>query len=110
MMVIRKTLVMVNYSDYADFNGISREGTGFDILNKLELVGLFPYFYYHYLFNESVKHGVQSDLWEIAKLTLNDHVNATGDIGNAKVSKQNYKKKYMQSKPYIERKMKIERF
>lgn len=103
-----KTLGMVNYSDYAHFNGISREGTGFDILNKLELSGSFPYFYYHYLFNEAVQFGIPNKLWKIAKLTLNDHVNSTGNIGTAKVSKQNYRKKYMQSSSYIERKIKIE--
>lgn len=102
-----KTLEMVHYSNYSHFDGISREGTGFNILHKLELNGTFPYFYYHYLFNEAVRSGKAMDLWCIAKLTLNDHVNATGDIGSAKVSKQNYRKKYMRSAPYLERKMKI---
>lgn len=103
-----KTLEMVNYSSYSHFDGISRNGTGFNILHRLELSGAFPYFYYHYLFNEAVRSGRARELWDIAKLTLNDHVNATGDIGLAKVSKQNYRKKYMRSAPYIERKMKIE--
>lgn len=98
-----RTLRMLNISDYSHFTGISREGTGFEVLQQLEGVGAYPYFYFHYLFNEAVKSDKAKDLWNIAKLSVNNHVNASGAIGDAYVSKQNYRKKYMQSKTYHER-------
>jgi hypothetical protein len=98
-----RTLTMLNYKEYSDSKNISREGTGYGLLQQLEAVGAFPYFHIHYLFNEAVKADKAKDLWNIAKLSVNNHVNASGDIGDAYVSKQNYRKKYMQSKTYQER-------
>lgn len=98
-----RTLTMLNYKDYSHFKNISREGTGFELLEQLEVVGAFPYFHIHYLFNEAVKPDKAKELWDNAKLSANNHVNASGDIGDAYVSKQNYRKKYMQSKTYQER-------
>lgn len=98
-----RTLRMLQYPEYSNFNGISREGTGFGLLQQLEEIGAFPYFHIHYLFNEAVKTENARKLWDIAKLSANNHVNATGEIGDAYVSKQNYRSKYMQSEIYKER-------
>ena len=98
-----RTLRMLNYTDYSHFNSISREGTGYQLLQQLEEIGAFPYFHIHYLFNEAVKSGKAQKLWSFVKKTANNHVNATGEIGDAYVSKQNYRKKYMQSETFKER-------
>ncbi len=98
-----RTLSVINISDYSHFPGISREGTGYEVLKQLEEIGAYPYFYFHYLFNEAVKLDKAQNLWNIAKLSANNHVNATGEIGDAFVSKQNYRSKYMQSEIYKER-------
>lgn len=102
-----RTLRMLQFKDYSSFKGISREGTGFELLQQLEEIGAFPYFHIHYLFNEAVKSDKAKKLWAIAKLSANNHVNATGEIGDAFVSKQNYRTKYMQSEIYKERVAKI---
>lgn len=98
-----RTLGIINISDYSHFPGISREGTGYEVLKQLEEIGTYPYFYFHYLFNEAVKSDKTKKLWDIAKLSANNHVNATGKIADAFVSKQNYRSKYMQSEIYKER-------
>lgn len=98
-----RTLSIVNISEYSHLSGISREGTGYEVLKQLEAIGTYPYFYFHYLFNEAVKLDKAKKLWNIAKLSANNHVNATGEIGDAFVSKQNYRSRYMQSEVYKER-------
>lgn len=98
-----RTLTMLNYKEYSESKNISREGTGYELLQQLEAVGAFPYFHIHYLFNEAVKPDEAKVLWDIAKLSANNHVNASGDIGDAFVSKQNYRSKYMQSETYKQR-------
>lgn len=98
-----RTLRILKISDYSHFHGLSREGTGFEVLQQLEEIGTYPYFYFHYLFNETVKLEKPQKLWNIAKLTSNNHVNAKGEIGGSYVSKQNYRSKYMQSDTYKER-------
>lgn len=95
-----KTLFIVNFKAFSHLPGISREGTGFQIMTELEKKGGCPYFYFHYLFNEVVKGGREKQLWDIAKLKRNNHRNAGSEIDDALVSKQNYKPKYMASEEY----------
>ncbi|MBF9003463.1 capsular polysaccharide synthesis protein [Vibrio nitrifigilis] len=99
----QQTLSITRFKEYQDCPGISHEGTGLELLNALEEQGRFPYFYFHYLFNEVVKSGDALACWSIAKHTRNEHTNAGSEIGDALVSKQNYKTKYRQSDEYRER-------
>lgn len=98
-----KTLFIQKYPAYAHLSGISREGTGFALLQQLDDQGIYPYFYYHYLFNEVVANGKAKVLWEKAKHKGNAHANGADSLEGAWVSKQSYRGKYVKSDVYQQR-------
>lgn len=97
------TLSICKFEEFRHLSTLSREGTGIETLNTIESWGGYPYFYFHYLFNDVVKTGIEKSIWNIAKRKINNHTNADGEIGDAYVSKQNYNPKYMASHKYQER-------
>lgn len=99
----RHTLRVMKTKEYRHITGLSQEGTGFEVLKLIEQIGGYPYFYFHYLFNEVVKQGKPQRLWAIAKQTINAHTNTGSEINDALVSKQNYKAKYRASLEYQQR-------
>jgi len=94
------TLYIQKFPAYSHLSGISREGTGFSVLNQLEENGIYPYFYYHYLYNEVVSDGKAKVLWDIAKHKGNSHANGADKLSGAWVSKQSYRGKYVKSERY----------
>ncbi len=97
------TLSITKFKKIKDLPQISREGSGKELLDIIESWGEYPYFYFHYLFNEVVKKGIEKSLWNKAKNKINNHTNAHGEINDAYVSKQNYRPKYMSSNTYQKR-------
>lgn len=95
-----RTLYIQKFPGYSHLDGISREGTGFSLLNQLDNKGIYPYFYYHYLFNEVVSEGKAKALWDIAKHKGNPHANGADELSGAWVSKQSYRGKYVKSEAY----------
>jgi hypothetical protein len=99
-----RTLRIIHAPEYPASSQLSREGTGFDFLQKLERTGAVPYFYFHYLFNEVVKSSeALSDLWSTVRDTSDHSVSVEGELGNAFVSKQTYGSRYVLSSTYRQR-------
>jgi hypothetical protein len=97
-------LTMRKPRHYMHLKNISRTGTGFALLDELESSNTFPYFFYHYLFNEVVANKSSCGIWRHVILSTNLHAKNSGDINNAFVSKQTYKGGYMASDTFLERK------
>lgn len=88
---------------YAKYPGQSRTGTGYGLLDRLEREGYYPYFYYHYLFNEVVAHGEPARIWAQVIKSQNLHAKNQGAVDNVFVSKQTHKGDYQTSSDYRER-------
>jgi hypothetical protein len=58
---------------YVHYENISRTGTGYRLLNTMERENAYPYFFYHYLFNEVVATDGAKVVWQRAVLARNNH-------------------------------------
>ena len=103
----QRTLTLNRFTAY-DYPGILREGTGFTTLEAMEKDGYFPYFYFHYLFNEVVAEGPARIAWEILKESSNNCAQPNQSLDDAYVSKQTYKGNYLASENYAQRRRFIE--
>ena len=97
-------LTMRKPRHYARYNHISRTETGYHLLHAMEYKNTYPYFFYHYLFNEVVRKPVAREIWQEVITARNSHVKNQGEIGDALVSKQTYKGEYPESDTYLSRK------
>lgn len=92
---------------YARYPGQSRTGTGYPLLERLEREGCYPYFYFHYLFNEVVAQGEPARLWSAVLASRNLHAKNQGTVEDVFVSKQTHKGDYQHTPEYRERKQRL---
>ena len=85
----------------------SRTGTGFPLLRAMERDNAYPYFFYHYLFNEVVATEPARAIWQTVTSARNKFAKKDGELGDAYVSKQTYKGDYLSSATYGYRKEKL---
>lgn len=97
------SLQMLKYKYYAHLNEVSRDGSGYPLLEVTESKGYYPYHFYHYLFNEVVKRPSNSNYWSKALRTPNRFVGSNGPIDDVLVSKQSYRSHYTSSSTYKHR-------
>lgn len=106
----RETLLtMRKYKYYAHYRELSRTGTGYPLLEKMEGEGWYPYHFYHYLFNEVVARGEARAIWEKVADYSDRFVGSHGPLDGVYVSKQTYRGKYRESETYRERVEKLNR-
>lgn len=95
---------------YMHLSGISRVDTGYNLLTTLENRNTYPYFFYHYLFNEVVKQGEAQRLWsKIRSSKTLEHSYDPNDQYYQLISKESYKKNHINNSGYIARKEKLNR-
>jgi hypothetical protein len=101
------TLNRRSLRSYEGLGVISRAGTGLPLLRAMERDNAYPYFFYHYLFNEVVATGPARAVWQTVQLAPNNFARKDGELGGAYVSKQTYKGEYVSSETYKHRKEKL---
>lgn len=91
------SLQMRKYKYYSHYKEVSREGTGYQFLTRMEREHAYPYHFYHYLFNELVQQPEITPLWNTLQQSRNEFVGSNGPIAGVLVSKQSYKGSYPSS-------------
>ena len=86
---------------------VSRTGTGFPLLRAMERDNAYPYFFYHFLFNEVVRGEPASTVWQTVTSARNKFAEKDGELGDVYVSKQTYKGAYVGSATYEYRREKL---
>jgi hypothetical protein len=101
------TLTRRSHRFYQQPGIVSRTGTGFPLLRAMERDNAYPYFFYHYLFNEVVATEAASAVWQTVKSARNSFAKKAEELGDVNVSKQTYKGDYVSSGIYEYRKEKL---
>ncbi len=92
---------------YEPLGIISRTGTGLPLLRAMERDNAYPYFFYHFLFNEVVGSEPARTVWQTVQSARNNFAKKDGVLGDVYVSKQTYKGAYVGSATYEYRREKL---